>query len=130
MSADSEARAFVRAAKTIADDESKPAGLRRAMADLVRDFGSPNVGPHVALTIAVVMSTAKAIEALHQRIAELENRPTMRYCGTHVPGKAYEPGAMVTSSGSLWACTAPTTARPGDGAPGWQLAAKKGRDGR
>jgi len=54
----------------------------------------------------------------------------LRYEGVHDAGRAYDPGAIVTHSGSAWCCTAATTATPGASADGWQLMVKRGRDGR
>jgi len=55
--------------------------------------------------------------------------PAMLYRGVYVPGKLYERGDVVTWAGSLWHANAETTTRPGDGAPAWTLAVKRGRDG-
>lgn len=56
--------------------------------------------------------------------------PAMLYRGVYAPGKLYERGDVVTLGGSLWHCNADTTTtRPGDGAPTWTLAVKRGRDG-
>lgn len=55
--------------------------------------------------------------------------PAMLYRGVYVPGKLYERGDVVTLGGSLWHANADTTTRPGDGAPAWTLAVKRGRDG-
>jgi Carbohydrate binding domain. len=55
---------------------------------------------------------------------------TPQYCGTYEDGKAYTPGDQVTHRGSQWHCNAATSARPGDGAAGWTLQVKCGRDGK
>jgi hypothetical protein len=55
--------------------------------------------------------------------------PAMLYRGVFAQGKLYERGDVVTWAGSLWHCNADTTTRPGDGAPTWTLAVKRGRDG-
>lgn len=55
--------------------------------------------------------------------------PAMLYRGVYVFGKLYEHGDVVTWAGSLWHANAETTTRPGDGAPAWTLAVKRGRDG-
>jgi hypothetical protein len=56
--------------------------------------------------------------------------PAMVYRGVYEAGRVYEPGDTVTFGGSAWVCGATTTERPGDGAPGWTLAVKRGRDGK
>jgi collagen triple helix repeat protein len=42
----------------------------------------------------------------------------------------FQPGHVVTYAGSLWIAKNPTTSKPGDGEPDWQLAVKKGRDAK
>jgi hypothetical protein len=55
---------------------------------------------------------------------------TPRYCGVYDEHKSYSAGDRVTCKGSEWHCHTPTSARPGDGATGWTLAVKCGRDGK
>jgi hypothetical protein len=62
------------------------------------------------------------------RIADLQKRPDL-YLGVHEPGRRYEKGSFVSEAGSLLACLFATTQKPGD-SPAWQLAVKRGRDGR
>lgn len=82
-----------------------------------------------ALAPAIREFVEEAVDPLEDRIAELEARPTIRYCGAWESGEEYTPGNMVTFSGSLWHCNADTAQKPGTGAD-WTLAAKRGRDGR
>lgn len=49
-----------------------------------------------------------------------------RYCGVYEAARTYTAGDQVTHAGSLWACAATTTARPGSG-EGWTLQVKQGR---
>lgn len=56
--------------------------------------------------------------------------PAMIYRGVFRDGEAYEQGDTVTWGGSLWFCNEPTTDKPLDGSKTWQLAAKRGRDGK
>jgi hypothetical protein len=80
----------------------------------------------------------KARAALEQQVAALAQRVTlvegliqnMRYCGIWATGQDYVVGNSVTHGGSLWICRKPTHGRPGEDVHGWQLAVKKGRDGR
>jgi hypothetical protein len=65
-----------------------------------------------------------------QRIKALEERPTIHYEGTFKEGVGYLAGAAVTHAGSVWIAKATTTVRPGIEGSGWQLAAKRGADGR
>jgi len=55
--------------------------------------------------------------------------PVMLYRGVFDAERAYRPGDTVTFGGSAWVCHSPTSARPGEG-EGWQLAVKRGRDGK
>jgi integrin beta 3 len=56
----------------------------------------------------------------------------LRDCGVYVEGRSYEPGDVVSWGGSLWACQAATTGRPGlvATAAAWRLCVKCGRDGK
>jgi integrin beta 3 len=56
--------------------------------------------------------------------------PVALYRGVFRDGETYRPGDLVTKGGSLWYCDTKTADPPGDGKPGWTLAAKRGRDGR
>jgi hypothetical protein len=55
---------------------------------------------------------------------------TPRFCGVYEETKGYSPGDQVTYKGSQWHCHTATSARPGEGASGWVLQVKCGRDGR
>jgi len=99
----------------------------------------------MAKTLAPVFeSILKRVERIEQRAAETERRSAqrvqrlegrmdaatgLRYLGVHDDGEAYEPGDAVTHGGSLWIAKERTSAKPGiDGT--WQLAVKRGKDGR
>ena len=77
------------------------------------------------------------IEELERRIAALEAAPSLRYVGVWRDGTDYPPQTAVTRSGSTWITIAGARAgqMPGlhgdddEGSP-WQLAVKRGRDGR
>ena len=57
--------------------------------------------------------------------------PFLKYQGTYQAGRTYVEGDTVTAAGGIWHCRASsTTARPGEGVTGWQLAVKRGQDGR
>jgi hypothetical protein len=71
------------------------------------------------------------IKRLERRILELEQRPTMEYCGVWEVGETYYVGDFVTDAGSMWACEkANAGVRPGSKADVWTLAVKHGRDGK
>lgn len=63
-----------------------------------------------------------------QRFTRQLQLPTMIYRGVFEQGRTYEVGDVVTWGGSSWACSARTEERPGEGAKGWTLSVKKGRD--
>lgn len=93
------------------------------------------------LAIAHVMHEAKMIGALGRerrnqleekllaRIEALEARPSTKYCGTWNDHTLYEAGNFVTHQGSVFHAKTSTRLRPGEGAD-WQLAVKRGRDGK
>lgn len=56
--------------------------------------------------------------------------PVPLYKGVYAAGTGYVKGDSVTFGGSLWIAKESTKDKPGDGATGWQLAVKAGRDGR
>jgi len=90
---------------------------------------------HSSASISMVLEARRhlisVIERLKQRILELEQRPTMEYCGVWDVGKTYFVGDFVTDAGSMWACEKPNAGvRPGSKAEVWQLAVKHGRDGK
>lgn len=55
--------------------------------------------------------------------------PMMIYRSIFKAGNKYQKGDAVTWGGSLWHCDEPNENKPGEG-EGWQLVAKRGRDGR
>lgn len=59
-----------------------------------------------------------------------DGKPGLRYRGVYDETKAYEAGDVVTWGGSAWHCDGAGTTKPADGAKGWQLIVKKGRDGK
>ena len=72
---------------------------------------------------------ATALRPLEARVAELEQAPTMKYCGVWEPERSYSVGDFVTQEGSMWHCEVPCTGvRPP--ASTWTLCVKRGRDGK
>lgn len=72
----------------------------------------------------------KELAPLRAQIKALDARPTLEYRGTWTRGMPYGTASGVTHRGSLWIARGPTVEEPGDGATSWQLAAKRGRDGK
>ena len=71
------------------------------------------------------------LDALEQRLAALEAKPSIKYCGTWAANGDYTVGDATTHKGSLWICKANhVQSEPGVDFVCWQLAVKKGRDAR
>lgn len=56
--------------------------------------------------------------------------PVIEYQGVHKNGMQYDQGDSVTYGGSLWIARRATQETPGNGASDWQLAVKRGKDGK
>jgi hypothetical protein len=69
--------------------------------------------------------------SLEKRVEELAARPQVEYRGIWSETETYKAGHFVTDRGSVWACRAQvvTGERPG-ASVAWQLAVKRGADGR
>jgi hypothetical protein len=84
----------------------------------------------------IVGSTVHAllarIELLHKRIDELEcEREQFGYVGSWAEGTVYRKGNFCSHSGSLWHCRVEATQeKPSTHCADWQLAVKRGRDGK
>lgn len=79
-----------------------------------------------------------AVAPLHARIETLETGferrfaemvARQKYCGAHERGRQYRRANSVTAGGNLWIALCDTVQAPGDG-PDWQMAVRKGRDGK
>lgn len=71
------------------------------------------------------------VKALEARVAVLEVRPTLEYKGIWQAGEFYQLGNAVTKDGSVWISRLNNTrGEPGKDPTSWQLAVKRGRDGR
>ena len=74
--------------------------------------------------------TIKAIKGDREKVIGTVSFPVMEQKGIYQDGKAYEPGDVVTWSGSQWHCSEATSSKPGNGAKAWTLIVKCGRDGK
>lgn len=98
--------------------------------------GSGSFTEQLAIGVTTVLKHAIApiqtrIVELERRVAQLEARPSAKYCGTWQPDATYQNGDMVTRSGSVWACQANhVRSTPGVDHTNWRLAVKRGRDGK
>ena len=75
---------------------------------------------------AIVVGIRKATEQIEERLAKLEQKPHVKFCGVHESGKAYQPGDACTHGGSLWICVKATSGEPNKDFIGWKLAVKRG----
>lgn len=64
------------------------------------------------------------------RLAKLEARPELKFCGSHQRALTYARGSIVNHDGSCWIALRQVEGeRPGEG-QAWQLLVKKGQDAR
>lgn len=100
-----------------------------------RDSAGP--APATAAPVPKVFVASDEVTAMIERIerngvdltALKERLEQQRYLGAWKQG-VYREGNSVTHGGSLWICRRDTNYKPGDGDSGWQLAVRKGSDGK
>ena len=110
------------------DERKKPEFTKEQLARPLRLRDVDSLVAGIAPEVRKAMEDALA--PLLRRIVELEERPTLRYLGVYEAARQYAKGNFVTHDGSLWHCRADVTrARPGSDSD-WQLAAKRGTNGR
>ena len=80
-----------------------------------------------AVADAVIDVIGKAVAPLAARIASLESRPMVKYCGVHTEGTFYPAGSLATRSGGLWHATTDTQDTPGADGSAWVLIVKRGQ---
>jgi hypothetical protein len=106
-----------RHAYDVLDDEVLGA-LAKAIVPFVREV--------VAEALAPLAARNAALEA---RLIQLEQQPSMKYCGVWEPERTYFIGDFVTQDGSTWHCERSCMGvRPP--ASTWTLAVKRGRDAK
>lgn len=86
-----------------------------------------------AMAEAVVINMKRAIDPLKQRLeaaelrlATLESKPHVKFCGVWKSGQTYAPGDAATHHGGLWIAKTETAGEPSKDFAGWQLAVKRG----
>ena len=72
---------------------------------------------------------AAAVAPLTARLAAVEARPELKYCGTWEANRVYAAGSVITFKTGIWIARGATAERPGNGLTEWQLAMKS-VDGR
>ncbi len=70
------------------------------------------------------------LATLEHQLAEERAKPALRYRGVWQANHLYEADDAVTHDGSLWITRTATSTTPGAGPTPWQLAVKRGRDGK
>lgn len=87
-------------------------------------------GKDADMQIAVSLVSAEIARQL-AAIPTVKGEPgkSIIYKGVYAAGGEYQEGNAVTYGGSLWIALEDTKEKPGDG-KGWQLAVKRGRDGK
>ena len=90
-----------------------PASLAEMIVDTItKAVDGPRIGGRLA--------------QLEARLAQLETKPFVKFCGTFEGGKSYQPGDAVVHQSALWICKAATSGTPSKDFVGWQLALKRG----
>ena len=106
----------------------------RAVIETVKQMRAqfPNLSADGMLKHVLGAATAHAldqIDELTRRIAEIENKPVLRYLGVWEQQRQYNEQNVVTCEGGMWVCRTATRSRPGSDST-WQLAVKRGRNGK
>ena len=107
------------------------------MARMAKDLGpaavayakTPEGRRMIAMIDGICGEIAPIIGDLRKRLAALEARPAMTYCGVWKSGP-HQAGDCVTHGGHLWCCKRDTSTEPGSAPEDWQMALRKPRDGR
>ena len=76
--------------------------------------------------VGVLKNYKERVEALEQRIAQVEGRPLQKWAGVHSEGTMYAEASLATRAGSLWVATKATTTTPGTPGCDWTLIVKRG----
>src|ERR1700680_1330000 len=88
------------------------------------------LGQAVKNLLDPIRARVKSLEALEARVTALEKAMRARsYQGTWDAARTYEAENTCTLGGNLWVCKRVTYDRPGT-SDAWQLAVKRGRNGR
>ncbi len=82
----------------------------------------------VLLALAKGIATAinERLAPMEARIAQLEQKPVVKYAGIWQQSKTYPEGSLITHAGGLWLATETTSGTPGTDASGFRLVVKRG----
>jgi hypothetical protein len=108
----------------LAEQEKKEAARRRPPPP-------PSIDPE-ALGAEMRALVEERLRPIEDKLAELDARPTgLSYDGVWRPGKSYARNTGVSHKGSTWVAVRDfPDNEPGVVSSGWQLCAKRGRDGK
>lgn len=94
--------------------------LTKGLAPAIRDYVTGKVAP-----------LESRLQELEQRLVALEAKPSVQDRGVWKSGEFYQPGDIVTRSGSAWICRASHVAVADEFDHNrFRLLVKKGRDGK
>jgi hypothetical protein len=128
--------------------DADPALITKAVAEAIERFPAPKDGaPGVDGKdgapgkdgvsfdeITSVMDEARGVTVVTAKSGDRSHvwaeLPVQIYRGVHKAGDQYRMGHSVTYRGDLWIARKDTFETPGEGKTHWQLAVKRGRDGR
>ena len=113
------------AAAAVAFDANAPVTMDLLLATLSRN----------ARTVSATIRDYKThvtsrVDALEQRVRELESRPAIKDAGVWHTATVYKPGDIVSHQGSGWICSADHVAGDGIDHAKFRLLVKKGADAR
>jgi hypothetical protein len=90
------------------------------------DIHEPGMDPvNKAMIDGCVDFVNRSLAPLRAKVAELEARPVIKFCGPWRSGAAYPKDGLIVYGGSLWIALRDTTARP-NASDDFQLVVKKG----
>lgn len=91
--------------------------------------GGAAVGVDLAdrLAAGVRVYVSRTVAPLAERLATIEARGEVKYCGVWQAAGIYKRGNLCTRDGSLWVAVRDTTSSPPGPGPDWQLCAKGAR---
>ena len=102
-----------------------PESFARDLAEII-DKAIDNAVDPLKSKIKALDEHITRLMLLSAKVAELQDRPELRYAGTWADHKDFAPGSLVSHQGGLWYCHERTKDRPGQ-SKNYQLVVKSGR---
>lgn len=113
--------------------EALAAGFGEGIAEIMKPLEERIRQLEARQTPGTSEGDSATVAALEKRVRDLEARPaSLKYCGTFDSRRTYQKDEACTHGGGLWIARRETKAgeRPGDDSLAFQLAIKRGADGR